>query len=184
MKQAMTLVELIFSIIIIATLFIVIPKLLIVSNRSMQFSIKEEALFDAITLSHFLSHLPWDQKTIDTDGSILQADGVECNATTGYRIGGFVGSRNCIGHPNVLPSNAIDGCDDLDDYNDSTCYQDLTIGGHLPYHLHVIVTRDKDKKHVSVEVNASDGRLGRFSSHFFFDSYNLGHLQINRRLWQ
>ena len=183
----MTLIELIFAVVIIAVVFMVVPRLMSVSSRSMQTSIKEEALFDAVSLIHLISSLPWDQETIDSEGKILDADGVECNATTGYRIGGFIGSRNCIGGPYSV-DDAVNDCDDIDDYNVSACYEgeSNTSGGLMPYHLNVVVNRDEDNKSIVVEVNTtpeSAGRLGVFSASFFYHSYNLGWVQINRRAW-
>ncbi len=185
MRRAMSLIELLFSIVIITVVFMVVPRILSISNRSMQLQIKQEALFDAISLTFLLAKLPWDQNTTNTNGAILDADGVECNATTGYRVGGFRGSRNCIGYPNTPPDDSVNDCDDLDDYNDKSCYEENTTGGHLAYHLNVSINRDKDIKHLVVEVNVSkEGRLGKFDSKFFFDSYNLGWVHINRRAWQ
>ncbi len=185
MRRGMSLIELIFTMLIISVIFMVVPRLISVTNRSMQLELKEEALFDAISLSFLLSTLPWDQNTTNTNGAILKAGGVECNASTGYRTGGFIGSRNCIGYANTPPDDKVNDCDDLDDYNDKSCYEDNTTGGHLPYNLKVTIRRNKDKKHLIVEVNTSNsGRFGKFDSKFFFDSYNLGWVHINRRVWR
>ena len=49
-KNAFTLVELIFSIVIIAIVFTVVPKLMFATTKTMEVSIKEDGLFAAIAL--------------------------------------------------------------------------------------------------------------------------------------
>jgi len=78
MRRAVSLLELILSIIIISTVFIIIPKLIFSINRGFELSLKEEALYTAVSMSGYISTLPWDQHTIDREGGILSAGGVEC----------------------------------------------------------------------------------------------------------
>ena len=194
MRRGLSLIELIFSIIIVIIVFGVIPKILQVSNRSIQTQIKQEALFDAISLVNLIIKLPWDRNTSENDGSILNADGVLCDKDTGYRPGGFVGSRSCIeGIKNndgevPTPNDEVQAdCADIDDYNDASCYGgDTTSGGLMPYNIKATINRDKDRKHIVVEVNATnedESRIGKFKAQFFYDSYNLGWIQINKRAW-
>jgi len=46
-KKAFTLVELIFSMVIIAIVFTVVPKLMFATTKTMEFSIKEDGMFAA-----------------------------------------------------------------------------------------------------------------------------------------
>lgn len=183
MRRAFTLIELIFSMLIIAIAFSVIPKFILASNKTMQLGIKEDALFNAVSQIAMISRLPWDQNTIDTNGSILHSTGgLACNQ---YRIGGFKGSRNCI-NSGGLGASAVLGPEDgnfndLDDYN---AHHVLTKNGRVAYAIDTVVTQNGDIKNVVVTVSADSEKLGgQFSSHFFYDSANLGHVQINRRFW-
>ncbi len=180
MRHGLTLIELIFSMLIIAVVFSVVPKFMAVSNRAMQLGIKEDALFNAVTQTAMISKLPWDQNTIDTNGAILHAGGLPCNQ---YRVGGFEGSRNCI---NSLGFGATMGKEDanyndIDDYNGDSV---TTTGGRLAYTMDTAVAQTGDIKTITVTISANSEKLGgNFASHFFYDSANLGHVQINRRFW-
>ena len=183
MRRAFTLIELIFSMVIIAIAFSVLPKFILASNKSMQLGIKEDALFNAFTQTVMISKLPWDQHTIDTDGAILHATGgLTCNE---YRIGGFKGSRNCI-NSGGFGESALMGAEDadfndLDDYNGQSI---VTNNGRVAYTIETSITQNGDLKNVIVRISAESEKLGgHFSTHFFYDSANLGEVQINRRFW-
>lgn len=96
MRKGLTLIELILSMVIIGIVFTVIPRLIMSMNQSAQVTIKEEAMFNALAQMGAIINLPWDQNNTEND-QILASDSTvyECNTTSGYRIGGFVGSRNC-----------------------------------------------------------------------------------------
>lgn len=182
MRRGLTLIELIFSMVIIAIIFSVVPRFIFASNKAMQLGIKEDALFNALTQISMISRLPWDQNTIDTNGSILIASGgLTCNE---YRIGGFKGSRSCIENPSALgPTDTVESAfDDLDDYNgDSRALSNA----RASYLLSTSVVRSGDIKSVTVTVSADSKKLGSgtYSSKFFYESANLGQVQINRRFW-
>ena len=187
MRRGLTLIELIFSMVIIAIVFTVVPKIVFASNKSLQLSVKEDALFSAVTLIGYIAKLPWDEHTMATDGGILDAGGVTCN-TNGYRIGGFVGSRNCLDNDgsSIWDVSAVmkkegDDYNDTDDYNGD---MQETNGGRFDYNLSTSVTQTGDIKNIVVVVSATDKRLGdNFQARFFYDSVNLGHIQINKRTW-
>ena len=117
----------------------------------------------------------------------------DVNTCTDYRVGGFVGSRNCIGSSAAATPKASFGSagtvyDDVDDYDG---YTTTTVGGRVPYSLDVDVNYvdlnfnpaggSHEVKEVSVNVNAT-GKTNLCSS-FFYYSTNLGHVQINKRAW-
>jgi hypothetical protein len=185
----MTLIELIFAMVIVAVVFMVIPRILFVANKSHQLGMKEDGLFDAVSLTGQIVRLPWDENTLETEGKILQTGTNDCNTSTGYRIGGFVGSRNCIGGTLDADDQANGDCDDIDDFNDAACYEGNDTAHGKDYTLSVQVDVDggnPNLKTVQVTVASDSGRLGggTFSSQIAFRSYNLGWIQINRRPWR
>ncbi|MBE0498988.1 MAG: prepilin-type N-terminal cleavage/methylation domain-containing protein [Campylobacterales bacterium] len=188
-RGGFTLIELIFSTVIIAIVFTVVPKLLFVTTKTMEFSIKEDGLFAAMALMGNIIRLPWDENTLAAQGKILDTDANSCND---YRIGGFVGSRNCIDSdaaatPKVaFGSSGVYG--DIDDYD---AYSSATISGRTSYALDAEVTygdlnfsavggSDEVKK---VEVRVSSSSKTTLCSSFFYHSANLGHVQINKQVW-
>ena len=60
MKKAFTLVELIFTIVIMAGVFAVIPKILNMTNKSDSIALKQDALLQAVSLTNIASFLAWD----------------------------------------------------------------------------------------------------------------------------
>ncbi len=190
MKNAFTLVELIFSIVIIAIVFTVVPKLMFVTTKTMEVSIKEDGLFSAIALMGNIVRLPWDENTVLSNGKILDTD---ANTCTDYRIGGFVGSRNCLDSSAAATPKAAFGSagtfyGDVDDYD---AYTASTTGGRISYGLDVDVNyvdvnfnpaagSDEIKE---VKVNVSATGKSSLCSSFFYYSANLGHTQINKRAW-
>lgn len=188
-RSGFTLIELIFSTVIIAIVFTVVPKLLFVTTKTMEFSIKEDGLFAAMALMGNIIRLPWDENTLAAQGKILDTDANSCND---YRIGGFVGSRNCIDSDAAATPKAAFGSSgvygDIDDYD---AYTTATISGRTSYTLDAEVTyadsgfntvagSDEVKK---VEVRVSSTSKTTLCSSFFYHSANLGHVQINKQAW-
>ena len=129
MRRSLTLIELVFSMVIIAIAFTVFPKILQVSAKTSTNLLKEEALFGGLTWMGLIKNLPWDEKNTLFDDYLVVDSGkteYECSTSFGgaaiYRRGGFVGSRNCKHHQyasSSLGSEANDNSvpDDLDDFN-------------------------------------------------------------------
>lgn len=190
-KSAFTLVELIFSIVIIAIVFTVVPKLLFVTTKTMELSIKEDGLFSGIALMGNIVRLPWDENTMLSQGKILDTAAKTCDD---YRIGGFTGSRNCLNsNAAATPKSAFGSSGgvygDIDDYDG---YSTSTDKGRVQYNLDVEVNYvdaddlsaglDPDElKEIKVSVSSS-GKTNLCTS-FLFYSANLGHIQINKRAW-
>jgi len=140
MKKALTLIELIFTIVIIAFTFTVIPKLFQISNNSLSLTSKEDALFNMYSQIMDIVIKEYDEKNTLYDDILLTGqNSLECNTSTGYRIGGFIGGRNCfdkvfesdIGLDTDEPPR-----DDIDDYNN---LEYNISSGHKTYTLHVTV---------------------------------------------
>ena len=189
MKHAFTLVELIFSIVIIAIVFTVVPKLMFATTKTMEFSIKEDGLFAGIALMGNIVRLPWDANTTASQGKILDTSANDC---ADYRVGGFIGSRNCIDTNATATSKANFGTatqyGDVDDYDG---YSSSTIDGRVSYDLNVtvdyadknfnvVLNTDEVKK---TEVKVTTTTRSNLCTSFFYYSANLGHIQINKRAW-
>ena len=206
MKKALTLIELIFTIVIISFVFTVIPKMFQVSNQSLSFSSKEDALFNMYSQIMDIVIKEYDENNTKYDDILLSGEDsvLECNSTTGYRIGGFKGSRNCFNKVTDSSIGLDDNeppRDDIDDYNGLN-YQ--IYSGHKEYNLSVSVGYTDDNisydysnqksdfnfttrsdntpsniKRVYVRVFTDDKNI----SSVYYDSANIGHIRIKSILW-
>jgi len=187
MRKGLTLIELIFSMVIIAIVFTVVPKLIFVSNKSMELSVKEDGMYEAISLLGSISRLPWDENTIKSGGKILHTANNDCNKSTGYRVGGFVGSRNCIDSNYNITDPFVDenDSDDIDDYNNTSNYNENNATGK-DYNLSTIVSYNENNKSIkTIVVTVTGGaRTGHFKTSVFYESANLGYIKINKRAWK
>ncbi len=191
MRKGLTLIELILSMMIISVVFSVIPKIMFASNKSLELSMKEDALFNAYALMGSITKLDWDENTT-TDGKILDTGANSCND---YRVGGFTGSRNCIDSDLIASTIGLEGSDynDIDDYNDYD--ENITVGSKNRYTISVSVEyvdsnyasvggSEELKEIISTVASHSDNKkIGNFQSSFFYHSANLGHTQIKKEQW-
>jgi prepilin-type N-terminal cleavage/methylation domain-containing protein len=189
MRNGLTLIELILSMVIIAVVFTVVPKIIFASNKTLQLSVKEDGMYNAIALLGSISKLPWDENTIDSNGTILIVNN-ECNTTSGYKVGGFIGSRNCIGN-NLTQSITLgqeigegsNEFDDIDDFHNQTDFSETSSSGK-DYDLNSSVAYEADPNIKKITVSVKGGpRTGNFQTSFFYYSANLGHTTINKRAW-
>lgn len=210
MRKGLSLLELIFTIVIIALVFTVIPKIILSINKSDRFSIRQDALFNGISMLHMISNLAWDEN--DTNSSdILHVSNLanhtlDCNTTSHYRIGGFVGSRTC---ENNLGASAIsnDGQSNYLDFDDIDDFNGADINASY-YTLHVKVsyiddniTYSGNKANITlssspvnhttnlkmVDLNITyegkRGKKGSQISQFSYVSSNIGKIMLNKRVW-
>lgn len=213
MRRALTLIELILSMVIIAIVFTVIPRLIHAMNQTSKTGQQEEAMYNAVALMGAIINLPWDNNNTINDKILQVTQGnsaYDCNTTSGYRIGGFIGGRNCI-EPNGVDYNAstlgLEGSDinDIDDYTfpinaDNNCSR--TNGKNL-YSLTPIISyvndpasvgaitlsdvnisKPSNTKHVIVKVDYhSDNKLTGCITALQYDAFNIGQIHINSRSW-
>jgi len=205
LKKGLTLIELIFTIVIISFVFTVIPKMLQVSNESLSFSSKEDALFNMYSQMMDIVVKEYDENNTKYDDILLSGEDsvLECNSSTGYRIGGFKGSRNCFNKVDEsnIPSSPKRPFEALEDYNGLN-YQ--ISSGHKEYNLSVTVGYTDDNisydyssqkanfdfdnrsnntksniKRVFVRIFNNDNNI----SYIVYDSANIGHAIIKSVLW-
>ena len=128
MRKGITLIELIFTMVIIAIVFTVIPKIMFALNKSDSFSIRQDAIFNGMSLVKMISDMPWDKNNTDSIAILKDTNTTttlfDCNVTTKYRIGGFKGGRNCEDdlnataiHVGLVNGDDIFGIDNIGDFN-------------------------------------------------------------------
>ncbi len=189
MRPAFTLLELIFSMVIVAIVFTVVPKLMFATTKTMEVAIKEDGLFAALSLMGDIVRLPWDLNTVSSNGKILDTDVNTCNQ---YRVGGFIGSRNCLDSSasatqkvNFATIGTFDSVGDYDGYTSTLSGDriDYTLSAEVNYvdENFDSVLGSEEIKEVNVSVSAS-GKT-KLCASFFYYSANLGHVQINKRAW-
>ncbi|ACM92379.1 hypothetical protein NAMH_1381 [Nautilia profundicola AmH] len=208
MRKAITLIELIFTIVIIAAVFTVIPKIIYVSNKTLEFSKKEDAIFNMMSKIMDISLKEYDRQNINYDDILLVNDPpvnvLDCNATSGYRLGGFAGSRNCKNavFESSIPINNSGEFDYIEGYNGIEV--NTTQNGRTVYTLKINVgytdewhkndygtqnlnfeftnTSNNDKtniKRVYIEVLNGNKQI----SSIVYYSANIGHIKINGIQW-
>jgi len=210
MRKAFTLIELIFSMVIIAIAFSVLPKILQLSIKSSTTSLKEEAMFNAVAYVGLIKSTAWDENNTKVDDILLVNNGnneYNCDETTGYRIGGMRGSRNCFNEKNA--SSLIEDTDDdnyRDDMDDFVTIQAKNYNASRNYDLNVSViyikdiglneTKYYDERNASstatntkfitviVQTNKKGNVLGNNFVKIPFIAQNIGQIQVNRRVWE
>ena len=114
--------------VIIAIVFTVVPKIMFALNKSDSFSIRQDAMFNGMSLVKMISDMPWDKNNTDSIAILKEANAAttlfDCNATSKYRIGGFRGGRNCEEdlnataiHVGVVNGDDIFDIDNIGDFN-------------------------------------------------------------------
>ena len=206
-KSAFTLIELIFSMIIIAIAFTVIPKIMQLATKASSQNLREEAMYNAVAYIGLIKSTAWDENNTNVDDILIANDGnseYDCNLSTTYRIGGFDGSRNCINDKNCsflgLDSDDDNYSDDMDDFKNliATNYTNsreynLTI--NVKYIADIneteakFVTTQKTNSTntklvtITVQVKKKSSALGTSLVQMSFIAENIGQLEINKRSW-
>jgi prepilin-type N-terminal cleavage/methylation domain-containing protein len=214
MRKGLTLIELILSMVIIGIVFTVIPRLIMSMNQSTQTTIKEEAMYDAMAQMGLIINLPWDNNNTQNPQILTVNSGntaYDCNITSGYRIGGFVGGRNCIETIayNAGPIGKEDAeSNDIDDYHDTNLTADKNCSATLKKGLYAIGTtvlyvddpaatgtatlstnpkaanQYSNTKYILVRVGyGSDSQHKGCITALQYHSFNIGNIQINSRNW-
>jgi hypothetical protein len=174
----------------------------------MEFSKKEDAIFNMMSKIMDISLKEYDKQNTLYDDILLTGKNLylECNTSTGYRNGGFKGSRNCLNEVNEsdITEEKNDDADYIEGYNGVS--EPLNVG-HTNYTLDVNVTYSKgwdgnDYNYsdggLDFEFNASDAGMhtnikrvnvtvsepsGDIISSVSYYSANIGHIKINSIQW-
>ena len=175
-------------------------------NQSAQVTIKEEAMFNAVAMMGAIINLPWDNNNTQNSQILNVTDGnsiYDCNTTTGYRIGGFIGGRDCRALSDgtynfnaAIDFNDSDGLfNDIDDYNNSTIdtnvscssgskniYKIATTVIYLP-EKSIPLNGTTNAKTIQVKVGYNDNKHSGCITDLNYTSYNIGNTKINYRAW-
>ena len=149
MKKSFTLIELIFTIVIIAFIFTTIPKIIYTTNEGFKFTLKEDGIFNMMTKIMDISFKDWDENDTNTTDILLahHQNILECNSSANppIRIGGFYSgdeySRLCQNDLNMsaissdIGEDSEDKYDDVDDYNNTEI--NATKNGNTRYILFI-----------------------------------------------
>lgn len=206
MRKAISIIELIFTIVIIALVFTVIPKVIFALKKSDSFAIRQDAIMNTISLVQMISKLPWDEKNVDSSDILHVDDGnlkYKCT-TSGYRVGGFIGSRNCENNLTASTSGNFDdgeskeNFDDVDDYDTASIttklYEinitvsycsDFTQTSYIDLSSCSLPTGSTNRKKISVvtDYNGTRGEKKELMS-FDYTSVNIGQFFLHKRVWQ
>ncbi len=127
-SRAFTLIEIIFTIVIMAGIFMVIPKILMIATKNENVAMKQDAYFNAISLTKLASSLAWDENNTESLSTLhTTINHIDCNESTNYlRIGGFLSAngRTCQDNLSASVIGSEEGndylfFDDIDDFNGS-----------------------------------------------------------------
>ncbi len=207
MRKGLSLVELIFTIVIIAIVFTVIPKVVLSLNKSDSFTIRQDALFNGVSMVSMISKLSWDENNTNSS-DVLHVDSLNftCNASNGRRVGAFIGSRNC--EQNLSSTLGKDGELDYITYNDIDDFISEDNITAKPYKLKTTVKYLSDNysyagSKMVIDLNLSSpstlstnlkklditvyyaGKRGeqRQLTQFDYVSSNIGQMILNKRSW-
>jgi len=211
MRKALSLIELIFTIVIIATVFTVIPKIVFSLNKADSFNIRQDAIFNGISMMKMNSKLPWDEGNVGSR-DILDTNSTnsifDCNKTTFRRVGGFIGGRTC--EHNLSASviaqegNVYNDIDDYDDYDENTTnvvkyglhvsvrylnenisYNNKRASIYIDYENVLDDNNRTNLKYVDTNITyqGKRGKQGRALTQFKYISSNIGQMILNKRTW-
>jgi len=116
MRKGFTLIEIIFTIVIMAGIFMVIPKILMIASKNERFAMKQDAYFNAISLTKIASSLAWDENSTETLGALSTTIGnIPCDSATNIRAGSFLSlnGRTCqdtLVASSIGSEEGSDGC--------------------------------------------------------------------------
>ncbi len=204
MRRSFTLIELIFSMVIIALAFTVLPKVLQVSAKSSATTLKEEAMSNAMAMMGWIRVLAWDEQNVQSDEILIPQEYepiYKCPVWEIYRAGGFAGSRNCR---HELPASSLrkegDNFDDIDDFagyetnitnsTDTRTYNLKVDVNYVKDYNQTFLTRkaggSSDVKMVRIVVTplAKKGALGGSFAKLTYFASNIGQIRINRVAWK
>lgn len=205
MRKSFTLIELIFSMVIIAIAFTVLPKILQLSAKVSTQSLKEEALYSGVALMGYIKATAWDEQNTKYDDILIVDNGDTAYSCNDIRIGGFIGSRNCKHNLQASTTLGLDGDDNnfFDDVDDFSSVETSNFNKSRDYNLMVKVnyaddiglndevfktttsSQSTNTKYVQIDINSTKPQKtsGKNVARLKFWMFNIGQIHINRIPW-
>ncbi len=204
MRKALTLIELIFTMVIVAIVFTVIPKLIQSTSTASGVVIKEDGIYASMTMMGKIINQAWDEENTKTN-AILNTHESNCTKDRKYL---FLGGRSCKGEEENTYYNAStigvdtgNDLNDIDDFNEKDINAKLKCGTNSKnlYDLGVKVSyienpnkteaypKSTDFKLIQITTKYSPTVHGDSKNHCValeFVSYNIGLASIKRRRWK
>ena len=151
MKKSFSLIELIFTIVIIALIFTTIPKIIYATNEGFKFTLKEDGIFNMITKMMDITLKDFDENDTNSYDILLTGNSnvLECNssANPAIRVGGFYSGdaysrmcKNSLDISKIGPDsgeNSEEDYDDVDDYNNVDDNATLACNSNTRYILKI-----------------------------------------------
>jgi len=149
LKKSFSLIELIFTIVIIGLIFTTIPKIIYSTNESFKFTLKEDGIFNMMAKVMDISFREWDEQDTNSYDILLTGNSnvLECDSSSypAIRVGGFYSgyaySRICQSGLTTSDIGKDTGeskeedFDDVDDYNGTE--SNATKNGNTRYILYI-----------------------------------------------
>lgn len=184
MRKSFTLIELIFSMVIIAIAFTVLPKILQLSAKVSAQSLKEEALYSGVILMGYLKATAWDEQNTKYDDILIVQNGdndYNCSGSNHIRKGGFVGSRNCE-NSRSASGLGVDSDDNgiYDDVDDFSSVIASNYNNSREYNLSVSVKYVEDISLSEEEFNVTQASETTNTKYIIIDINNTSNKDINK----
>lgn len=137
MRPAIAMIELIFALVVMGIVMMSAPMLIATAKESTSVALQQEGINEAASRINMILTYPWDQN--DTNDSCIPPVlhvtkgklALDMVAGTGRRIGVPIQSNShtfvCAGKEFNASAIAVDGLDDIDDFNDGPAGQTLNL---------------------------------------------------------
>jgi len=130
-KKAFSLIELIFTIIILSLVFMILPKIVLTLNKTNSFMVKQEAIYNGFSfLNTITSSFYWDENNTESFDILTTASSnnyFKCDKNNNFLRRGIFLSSSAKRCKEQLSASSIfaeessqDQYDDLDDFNGTT----------------------------------------------------------------
>ncbi|NPA04204.1 MAG: hypothetical protein GXO61_05005 [Epsilonproteobacteria bacterium] len=185
MRKSLSLLELVFSILIMGLVFSSFSRVFLIDFEILKTQLKEEGVEEAYNLLATISTLPWSEENLYYLDILLAKE--ECNywKENIYRIGGAINSRNCL-HKLKEKGIKLEGKvrDDLDDFDGYILkINNFTLKTTVNYLFNSSLSHHQISDIKVVEVVVEHSKLKNSFGKLVYTGYNIGKTEINKMVW-